>query len=899
MKGIKPKKCNTETEKKLFKECVGHIKNYNLDEFCKAVDENPEILTKYNDDGQKETLLHFIFRRQLHDDPRIVAILGKNPSLFFYKRKNFSPHSYATIYEWLINEIKNQGWKNWEYLISLLKLICTKIPEAIDEDDNQLTLLRATLEGNHEDFALELLEKFREKINLERVFSDNKNYLHIAAEFGLGRVASKLIELGLEIDAYTERPSGYGNYTNVRTALYIASQRGHAEVVDILATAGASLTLSQGGAFWSAKNPLHAALRKAKRNRSNKDKTNFEKTALTLIQHGIDIKAWANRRNSKTKTYEKQAHPLHLAAELGFLELIKSIYQKNPLLIEEKDNQNQTPLVYAVEHNQYDAVVVFYAYGANFEIKIDRDFSDSKWTSDIKSINLAHLSIREGHANILGFLLARKKHDLRDLLKFAVQHGKNKEEIIEKICESNQKTSELSNFEISTLLLEGDDCEAILIKRLGYFAENSLDETGNTLLHLAAQKMRLKLMARLLEYKDLKIEYNALGFLPSMLLPEIPTDEENKKIVGTLIEREIETTAAAVKLVTRERWSENLDVKYKSKKPEKETTIVRGNTIHRVLSSNQTYIDSNYNPPISYDTQSRSDVSKTKTNYVTASLTFVVSDGPYEKGKSKRKTLQVAIDTNLIGGIEISCNSIDDKEIKRNLYLSEVATKDAAPDTVLKILETEATWFRHSEQLLFALLARNNVVNNIAEQLKKEVGENHKLYAIVLDYHTTKYSCGRCISTTYAFHHAHNLKLPFGFAHALTSLLGVNYKPKSGIRMLTRVSARDPYGTSRKTQSEHKTKLFNLNTPESTILMRDSKICAPDDYNQAPDAAHPLSLANSKMSFFISGSSQPTKKRPAGLLDSELEDTAKRRKIDTSAMQLDSDPTEPSRRLSP
>lgn len=849
--GIKPKKCETAEEKKLFAECENYIREDKFEAFCDAVDEAPEIITKCrSDDWNEVTLLDCAVKRcwQRH----AKYIVEKFPESIFYG-------SCETTYERLLKRITSG-----EEVIDLLKFVCT---QPLDDFWNkpELDLLRAALESKKDDFALWLLENFKDQIDLKRTFNA-KTYLHLAAEHGLAQVVRKLTELKvLDVDAKYE----LDNWSS-KTALCFAVENKHEAVVDVLLESGANPDWVMHPDYKYV-NPLHMAIEKE-----------CPTMALKLIKYNADCKEWKMVYVSDIKSYVKAALPIHLAASQGCIEVIRALHQKEPGLLEEKDYWGQTPLVHAIANDQYDAVVMFYAYGANFTYTFDYK------STGIDTVNLVQFAILRGSANVLPFLLKIVSYNQIELVDFALNHAPKdkKSAVIKAILDADNCSGKfVDDFQKCLKLLESDECEDLALEYVKSWDVNEKTDAGDTLLHVAAKNARFKVIKELLSVDGIEIVLNAENFLPSMLLPNIPTEGENKKIFEKLIKKEISAVAFESKLELQDHLSATLDVEYKSKKSAK-TIRIPGNKIHHVLSANQTYIDEEYYPPSVKDSNGECKV-KNNTNYVTATLTFIVSKGIYKKGKVELNrevvTIPIAIEESIS-----TFASIPDKYLVRDVQLSRMAQGVAMVENTISLYQSARVkpafsfWsdFQHSEQLLMLHLNSREVVERIVDQLIKQnvLANDYKLYGVVVDEHSTKPSCSCCREGHHGFQRHHKLKLPYGFEHQFHAVLkdkGITiHTPKAGVRMLTRIS----HGVFAASEQGHEDdEMFNMNTPANeTILLGDNTQCGSGD-----DVTPQLSLSdecrkfllaqNPNLTFFTSGSYPPIKKENS---KKRLSDTA-------------------------
>lgn len=907
--------CKTAEEKKLFEQCVGYIEENEIDEFRACVEANSEILSKKGEIKKRRrwlpgTLLHCAVSRDDARLPFIKLILEHHPDSIDYL--GCDDHSYETLtpYEFLLKQIDN--CRDDDLFVSL-QTICAVLP---DSENKKLTLLRVAIEKKRESFALELLEKFKDQIDVKRKFESHKTYLHIAAEHGLAQVVRRLIELEVDMDAQTLSCRFLD-----KTALYTAAENGHEAVVDVLLEKNAAVDISSND--WH-RTPLHVAVEKK-----------HESIALKLIANNADL----TKRYGGNYFY----YVLHDAARNGLLNVLREIHRKNPGLFEEKNYWDGTPLACAVANDQYDAVVMLYAYEANFALTFSHDFSSSRFAQDIRTITLIEFALINSAEKVLPFLLKINPHNSqRDLLRFTAAHAaQNKKTNLIKIILDDKNYSEILNsFEICAILLGFAGCEDLVLDYLSEYDLNVTDEQGNTLLHFAAKHSRFKVIEKLLSFESIEIKFNAEHYLPSMLLAEIPkAQEKNRKIVEKLVEKEI-SKFGQPKIKPNYRWSTTLDVEYKSNKPEK-TITVSGDEIHCALSANQKYIEDNYKPPI-VETSDRKCKVKERINYVTAALTFMISNKPYKKGDPELERVTVTIPIKVDDLINTFA-SVSEQELMRDIQLGRLAQGTATIESTMTLYEQThekpafGFWacYQHSERLWRLYLNKKEVAERFADQLVEQgiLANDHKLYGLFMDEHSTKASCSCCVEGEFGFHHLD--KLEYGFKYwllkALEKKVGNILKPKDGIRVLTRLSAR--YSSMQK--NEHDSAMFNVNMTKveaenkaeieteaetktkaktevwnDTIIFRANEQCCESVYDTSQPALSDkyktlLLSQNNQIGFWVSGSYKPRpkeessspktdndKKRPADAATVLEESPTKKRKLDdTDAMQVEESTT--------
>ncbi|KAK3317428.1 hypothetical protein B0T19DRAFT_405120 [Cercophora scortea] len=177
-------------------------------------------------------------------------------------------------------------------------------------------------------------------------------------------------------------PSAWGPsaeyYTRSHTALHIAAQRGHNNIIEILLDHGAGINMpsqwfscgcQSRDTLWEqvqdsaddmlmamAWTPLHVAMC-----------SNHPDTAKLLISRG-----------ATRVSYSDGILPFHDAAAFGLVEVLKLLVEKlGPAHIDTPDDSGMTPLYYACADRRWDSTVpLLLEYGANINVLIPLDFDD-------------------------------------------------------------------------------------------------------------------------------------------------------------------------------------------------------------------------------------------------------------------------------------------------------------------------------------------------------------------------------------------------------------------------------------------------------------------------------------------------------------------------------------------
>ncbi|KAK3437289.1 hypothetical protein EUGRSUZ_C01889 [Eucalyptus grandis] len=150
--------------------------------------------------------------------------------------------------------------------------------------------------------------------------------------------------------------------------------------------------------------------------------------------------------------------PLHIAAMLGHLEFVEEVLAQKPELVREQDSQSLTPLHLAAAKGYLNIVVSLLRVGPEICLVCDK-----------YGRNPLHVAAMKGHVDVLELLVRARPVAARSV----IEHGQT----ILHLCVKHNKVEALK------LLMDilGDD----------QFI-NLTDESGNTILHLAAANRQTK-----------------------------------------------------------------------------------------------------------------------------------------------------------------------------------------------------------------------------------------------------------------------------------------------------------------------------------------------------------------------------------------------------------------------
>jgi len=216
------------------------------------------------------------------------------------------------------------------------------------------------------DLAEDLLDAHPQDVNATGGWDGDETPLHAALYEGQPNLALLLLGRGADVE-YLSRHG--------QTAVYVASSRGYAEVVQSLINYGAKPDVEcndqdahLGDVMWT---PLLVASKKGRL-----------ETAMMLLEYGADVNYQDNNGMS----------PLHLAARRPSddLALLLLNYGANPNAL---DTSGNTPLHDASSHGHLPAIQLLFDYGANVDAP-----NELGWTPLQKAAE-------EGHHEVVELLL--------------------------------------------------------------------------------------------------------------------------------------------------------------------------------------------------------------------------------------------------------------------------------------------------------------------------------------------------------------------------------------------------------------------------------------------------------------------------------------------------------------
>ncbi|MDQ2995071.1 MAG: hypothetical protein M3R00_09080, partial [Pseudomonadota bacterium] len=373
------------------------------------------------------------------------------------------------------------------------------------------------------------------------------------------------------------------------------------------------------------------------------------------------------------------------------------------------------------------------------------------------------------------------------------------------------------------------------------------DGKGNTALHYTIMYSQFAILTRLLiqPQLDLKItNYDGVS-ARQMLRDSLLSNPQKMQIDAFFEKRELEYLPP---LASDEHWTRQLVIQYGSKMGRKHDLKIDFKDEHSAL---QNSLRENGN---------------TVGNSVTASLTFIVSNGTHQPGQHLqripikiemtfgekahvRDTWQTKIaveksekfsryreitrSRDALGSIlqrfhaapaDIQSSATDNLQQK-----TEPLSAQAIEMLFQTIDETQFALnfeqrFHHSEQALFEHLQRPDIIDNIIAHLRndRQYIEGCKVYAVIINQVSKFYMCADCRISTFGFQNTQQ-GVFFTLLQQQLLAIGCSLPQLSPLRAITLFSSNIPYQNQKKTANEHKDVTIDLRAyPNNQILCQDS-----------------------------------------------------------------------------
>lgn len=291
-------------------------------------------------------------------------------------------------------------------------------------------------------------------------------------------------------------------------------------------------------------------------------------------------------------------------------------------------------------------------------------------------------------------------------------------------------------------------------------------------------------------------------------------------------------------------WVKSLNLLYGTKSPEKsyKQVEVDGDVIHEILRGRE-----------NLERESR-DHNGSVPNYVVASISFVVTDRPHVKGGAHGRkviTIPIKYNTQEISHVSTVYN-FDEKATtvtpqnnkppksrtyKRSSEFKAHLLEDSPQDRQARVANYYAKGtnsfsdsYHHSERALWGVLKKAETIQDLVNKIFSTLGFAPKVYAAVLDLHSTRYMCAECEPSSFCFQ-----KKKGTFLSRLEEAINQRFmlSKTKGLTFCTRVSAEDNSKRSLKQMSDHseywadKNIKHLRNSALNLILQRDDRTTNP------------------------------------------------------------------------
>ncbi|KAI3831411.1 hypothetical protein MKX03_015086 [Papaver bracteatum] len=187
--------------------------------------------------------------------------------------------------------------------------------------------------------------------------------------------------------------------------------------------------------------------------------------------------------------------PLHVAVMRDYVDFAEVILDTNPLLANEKDSQGLTPLHLATARNNVDMVKLLLNANTDACIVPDKDGRTP-----------LHIAARRNEVSeVMELLIQSRPEAIHQKLR-------NTNETILHLCVKHDNfmaMKKLVNYLVSNSANIANNPDSITV--------NSVDCDGNTILHLAAQRKRMKMLKYLLDSSEIGVDVNIQNTTPEQL----------------------------------------------------------------------------------------------------------------------------------------------------------------------------------------------------------------------------------------------------------------------------------------------------------------------------------------------------------------------------------------------
>ncbi|KAI3897769.1 hypothetical protein MKW92_004952 [Papaver armeniacum] len=186
--------------------------------------------------------------------------------------------------------------------------------------------------------------------------------------------------------------------------------------------------------------------------------------------------------------------PLHVAAMYDYVDFASEIVRFNPLLVYEKDSQGYTPLHLATSRYNVEMVKILLNANADACIAPDQDGRTP-----------LHLAAIRNEVMVMDLLLQSRPEAIHQVLP-------NTKETILHLCVKHNAFRAMEKL-VDYLVTNRET----LANNPHIISVNSIDSDGNTILHLAAQMKRMKMLKYLLGSSKIGVDINIRNTTPEQI----------------------------------------------------------------------------------------------------------------------------------------------------------------------------------------------------------------------------------------------------------------------------------------------------------------------------------------------------------------------------------------------
>ncbi len=447
-----------------------------------------------------------------------------------------------------IEAVKDNDLRRVERHLSWYKHSDLKITHIIDTNDK--TALHWAAELGHLKIA-QLLVDYDPDILLSMDWS-NFSAMHYAADSGHLELVKYLAEKAPKLVTKRSKKIAYRPYMQDEadyTPLHFAAHQGHEEVVKFLVGKGAN----PNDTSYSSKTPLSLA---AEQGHFEIVKYLFNhvmhKNSFASSRFGtlVSILSSANRadileylfaqteEHDRSQFFKTMHEGLALAAEAGFIEIVKIILKNEPALAKYAENKNFCALHRASKKGHLEIVRLLVNYGADIDLKdsrkrtalhyaivhnfpaIERFLHAKNISRDGMNAAITHRAIKDGDVELFSSMLIRSSSlyeeykeyfPFKTLLGSAIAYNRLAMVKLLQEYDPNFANEKAGSFLDAARLGKKDILEYLLEQDIDV---NMQGGYGDTALHEAAQYCRLECAAFLLEKGADKEKKNSIGQTP-------------------------------------------------------------------------------------------------------------------------------------------------------------------------------------------------------------------------------------------------------------------------------------------------------------------------------------------------------------------------------------------------